>query len=296
MSRVSYWSNIVLAVSLLAAFVLLSSIHPLAQSKQPLVVVDVVVKPEVVMAGTPLNLEAVLTNHSNEQIVFGWSSSCGFDLGLEIDIRDSRGNQPTPTILLLRAMGKDTGPDGRQLNPEHDGHTHICLGNGGLRGLQPLGKDGNASPYDTLNSSVDLSQMYELQPGKYTVQVSRTDIKGRIWRSNSATFTVTPNPNYFPEIPCTVSGDVLVTVNDPSGATLPGAIVVVSPEANGKDVPRLVQTRAGGGGVARAGGVPCGFFDVFVSADKFIPYAHKSYLDQAVLPLKVTLQVWPPWP
>jgi hypothetical protein len=283
-------------VSLLITFGLISSIRPLAQSQQPLVVVDVAVKPEVVMAGTPLNLEAVLTNHSNEQIVFGWSSSCGFDLGLEIDIRDSRGNQPTPTILLLRAMGKDTGPDGRQLNPEHDGHAHVCLGNGGLRGLQPLGKDGNASPYDTQSSSVDLSQLYELQPGKYTVQVSRTDIKGRTWRSNLATFTVTPNPNYVPETPCTVSGDVLVTVSDPTGAMLSEAVVVVSPEVAGKDAPRLVQTRTGGSGVARAAGVPCGFFDVFVSADKFIPYAHKLYLGQAVLPLKVTLQVWPPWP
>lgn len=149
-------------------------------------------------------------------------------------------------------------------------------------------------PNDTLKTTVDLSKMYDLsQPGKYTVRVARVDNDQNTFQSNPVEFTVVSDPNYVPEIPCTVSGDLIVTVSDPSGAYMPNALVVVRPEANGKESPRPVQVTTSGAGTARAQGVSCGFVDVFVAADGFIPYSHKMYMEQPVAPLKVTLQTWP---
>jgi hypothetical protein len=247
----------------------------------PSATISLTVEPSVVMAEKPLTLEAILTNRSDKQMFFELALSCGFDATLDIKVRDDKGNQPSQTILLRRATHQDVGPDGRALNPEHDGHTHICMGSFAVRGVMPN---------DTLKTTVDLSQMYDLsQPGKYTVQVRRVDTNNNAWQSNSVEFTVVPNPNYTPEIPCTVSAEVTVIVNDPSGAVVPEAAVVLRPEGNAKE--RQVTT--GSAGVARAQGVPCGFVDVFVAGDGLTPYARKMYIGKPVVPLTVVLYPWP---
>jgi hypothetical protein len=263
-----------------AVLLIVASCLPIL-GQAPSATLSLTVEPSVVMAEKPLTLEAILTNHSDKQMFFGLAFSCGFDASLDIDVRDGSGNQPSQTILFRRAKGQDVGPDGRALNPEHDGHTYICVGSFGQRGVMPN---------DTLKTTVDLSRMYDLsQPGKYTVQVRRVDTNNNAWQSNSVEFTVVPNPNYTPEIPCTVSAEVMVMVNDPSGAVVPKAAVVFRPEGNAK----AQQVMTGSAGVARAQGVPCGFVDVFVAGDGLTPYARKMYIGKPVVPLTVVLYPWP---
>ncbi len=272
-----------------AAFLLIpmfsSWLAVVAQSQQPPITLDLTIRPEVVMAGTSVKLDAALTNHSNTEMVFDLSFACGFDLSLEIDIRDSKGNQPPQTGLFRRAKGEDIGPDSRTPEGEFHGHTIDCLRNSGRHGIMP---------HEGFRSIVDLDRMYDLsQPGKYTVQARRVDINNNAVQSDPIAFTVLPNPDYTPEVPCTTTALVTVTLNDPSGAAIPNAIVVFRPEGKGSNEPPRSQqltTNSAGIAVTRA---ECGFVDVFVGAYGFTPYANKTDLGHAEVPLKIMLYAWP---
>lgn len=187
--------------------------------QQPAATLDLTIKPDAFMEGTSATLQAILTNNSDKQIIFDLAYDCGFDLGLGIDVSDGRGYQPPETRHYRAAKGEDIGrePDGLRL---------VCAGDFGLHGVMPR---------ETLKTTVDLSQVYDIPPGKYTVRVTRVDTNHAVVQSNPVAITVLPNPNYVE--PCTVSGSVSMTVNDPSGSVVPSALVILRPEGTGTAPP-----------------------------------------------------------
>jgi hypothetical protein len=94
-----------------------------------------------------------------------------------------------------------------------------------------------------------------------------------------------------PPEPCSTLADIIVTVADPSGATLPNALVVVRQEGAGADASRLKILKTGADGVTRATPLPCNAaVDVWIAADGFTPYTRKVWTHENVTSLSVVLK------
>jgi hypothetical protein len=99
--------------------------------------------PESVKVGSTVELDIVVKNIADHPIVFGSYGLTHNETNFTYDVRGSAGNVPSDTPYM-------NGP-----GPQ-------------------FGKDtySNLKPEETLKLSIDLCKMFELTPGKYTVQLS----------------------------------------------------------------------------------------------------------------------------
>jgi hypothetical protein len=129
-----------------------------------------------VKAGSELKISVVLTNLSNQDLDLTWDGASRAEFDYTILVSDRDGHEPPDTQYLRAVRGKDSS------NP--DGKTQlVVLPSSGLRQVKPGG---------TLTDSIYLDKLYDLKPGKYTVQVERIDDSHKTVKSNTLTVTVTP--------------------------------------------------------------------------------------------------------
>ncbi|HEV2297872.1 MAG TPA: hypothetical protein VGR72_05080 [Candidatus Acidoferrales bacterium] len=121
--------------------------------------------------GSPLEVRIVLTNTTGQSRLIYQDTGGEFDYTIHVSGQDN--NEPPETRYFRAVKGKDSGKP-----------TLVVEHSGGLR----LVKAGG-----TLTDTIDLNQLYGLQPGKYTIQVERPDDDGKtVVKSNTITVTITP--------------------------------------------------------------------------------------------------------
>jgi hypothetical protein len=230
------------------------------------------VSPSNAKAGSNFVAEVDLTNNTKRRIgidvCLGKRVECNFD----IDIQDGQGNEALETRYLKAVRGEPTG-------------FPLLLSAPSIAGQ-------SVEPGETIKFVSDLPELFYLwRPGTYTVRVSRSD-NDPVVKSSPVTFTVEPNPQVeAPPEPCTTTADIIVTVSDPTSATIPNALVVVRQEGAGADTSRLKVLRTVADGMTRATPLPCNAaVDVFVAADGLTPYTRKVWTNENVTSLSVVLK------
>jgi len=130
--------------------------------------------PEV-KAGSNLNVAIVLTNLSDKQLLV-YTSGLG-ERDYTIRVLDKDGQEPLETRYLRAIRGKDTSDAVSKT-------TLVVVGGGGFHDVRPGGM---------FQLTTDLSQLYVLKPGKYTVRAERLDDETKATvKSNAITVTVNP--------------------------------------------------------------------------------------------------------
>lgn len=124
-----------------------------------------------VKEGSPLDVTIVLTNTTSQPRWIYQDISGEFDYSIRVS---GRGNNEPPETRYFRAVkGKDSGKP-----------TIVVAHGGGPR----LVKAG-----ETLTDTIDVNKLYDLQPGKYKIQVERLDDdKKAPVKSNTIMLTVVP--------------------------------------------------------------------------------------------------------
>jgi hypothetical protein len=257
---------------ILALVVLLPAIEIYSQAPAAPYSLKLDVSPRSAKAGSNFAVEVDLTNTTSKPIgvpvCLGMSVECNFD----IDLRDSQGKPALETRYLKAVRGEPTGPP-------------LLISAPSIAGK-------GAQPGETIKFASNLPELFYLwRPGTYTIQVSRSDSE-TVVKSSPVTFTVEPNPEAVPPPePCSTFADIIVTVSDPTRATLSNALVVVRQEGAGADESRLKVLRTGSNGMTRATRLPCNAaVDVFVAADGFTPHTRKVWTHDNVTSLSVVLK------
>lgn len=94
-----------------------------------------------------------------------------------ISISDKDGQEPLETGYLRAVRGKGTSDPVSKTSL-------VIVGGGGLHGVRPG---------ESFDLTIDLTKLYVLKPGKYTVQVERLDNESKeLVKSNAVTLTVNP--------------------------------------------------------------------------------------------------------
>jgi len=165
-----------IAHSTLAALIVFTCAAPSqqagsAQGTNPTFSLSISAAQEVVKSGSAVTVQVVLTNISDHKIGFPWL------LGhpawnYELNVRDSQGNavQPAPRNWV-----------------DKDGRHHARIRAGSVTAL-------SLEPGEAMKHEFDVRDFKTLaQPGKYTIQVQRTDDESKSEvKSNTLTVTVTP--------------------------------------------------------------------------------------------------------
>jgi hypothetical protein len=178
------WKSIPVGFAILFAIALTG----VAQSDKPPVTITVSA-PQTGKLGSKIQLDIVLTNVSNH-IVGGYFEDLSHgELNFDFDVRDSQGQTVPETCYMKAVEGAPRGSCPDYILRTHKGFSEDSI-----------------KPGETVTASADLSQLYDLQPGTYTVQLSwfekrtryRDPLKSRppagviTAKSNIATVTVTP--------------------------------------------------------------------------------------------------------
>jgi hypothetical protein len=160
----------------------------IAQNAKPPVSITINA-PQTVKVGSKIRLDVTMTNISNHVVHGHFEDLAHGELNFDFDVRDSQG-QPVPqTCYMKGAQGADRGSC-----PEFIFRTHKGYG------------DDLLKPGETITASADLIDLYDLQPGTYTVQVSWFEGRTRyrnpqqprppngtaVAQSNIVSITVTP--------------------------------------------------------------------------------------------------------
>jgi hypothetical protein len=138
----------------------------------------------------------------------------------------------------------------------------------------------NAGDYDT--HTVGLTYLYDLStPGKYSAYAEVADPLSHVWlRTNTATFEMRPpSPSQTPSL-------LTVLVEDPSGAPIPGASVIVQHWVHSFDPAKPQHAVLDGiASVDDQGRITIhltpGSYDVFVSEEAFVPIATSVLIYEA---------------
>lgn len=126
---------------------------------------------DVVKVGSEVSLAIRMRNISNQEIYYAWGAGPVFD----VQIHDRDGKSAPETELGLRIHGKDP-----RFAQQDSFHEPVIL--------RTLGPEKDYDETFSLNRFYDLNE-----PGKYTVQVQRLDLRSKILvKSNAISLTVTP--------------------------------------------------------------------------------------------------------
>jgi hypothetical protein len=148
-----------------------------AQSTKPSFSVAVSANQRTVKSGSEIRVRIVLTNVSDKELATYQDGATRGELDYTIDVLDGNGKEPPETKYLRAVRNKDAAEPGETT-------TLVVLRDAGMRSLKSKG---------TLTDILDLSKLYDLQPGTYTLQVERTDEESKtVVKSNKITLTVIP--------------------------------------------------------------------------------------------------------
>ncbi len=128
-----------------------------------------------VSAGSDITLSVVLTNISGQDLGITFDNGARGEFDYTISVLDGKGREPSETKYYRAATGKNASDPG-------EATTLVVAPSSGLRLLKPGG---------TFKSSIILRKLYDLQIGKYTIQVERIDAKSQTMvKSNMITVVV----------------------------------------------------------------------------------------------------------
>jgi hypothetical protein len=122
----------------------------LTQEKEPQFSITISA-PQTVKAGATVPLVIAVKNISTAQIGFLTDVSSALVFDFLFHVQDSDGKEPLETPYYQEAQGKDP-------------HTTVS---------SRLHKGNSLSPGETLKLNMDLTQLFDFRPGKYTIQLSR---------------------------------------------------------------------------------------------------------------------------
>jgi hypothetical protein len=141
--------------SLLCAPILLGvlGVFSLAQATHPpaTLVIDAI---PTVKLGSTIDLKITLANVSSKGIIGNFEDVSHSELNYDVDVRDAEGNSAVLTPYMKAIEGLDQDEDRRYLVRTH-------LGVGGYL----------VKPGEKIVGNADLTQLYVLKPGTYSVQV-----------------------------------------------------------------------------------------------------------------------------
>jgi len=130
----------------------------------------------VMKAGAEVRINVVLTNISDREIYINVSGGPG-ELDYTVSVLDRSGHEAPETKYLRALRGEDASDPGETT-------TLVVARSFGLRDVKPG---------ETFRSSIDLGKLYDLQPGKYTIQLERIEEETHpVVKSNTITVTVAP--------------------------------------------------------------------------------------------------------
>ena len=179
------------------------------QTAQPAFSIHIYTVQNVVRAGSPVDVEIVLTITTT--IPFTQSRGHRAELEYSVDVRDIKGD-PAPESMNLK-VAKDKGTDGL---------TRVQLDRESMV-LAVLPEPGT-----TFWEDLDLSNLFDLsRPGKYTVQVSRFDPKSKAnVKSNTITVTV-EEAAYFDQRFVHAAAPFLLAITTPDDTVKSGSDVPI---------------------------------------------------------------------
>ncbi|MGA9511658.1 MAG: hypothetical protein WBV55_23750 [Candidatus Sulfotelmatobacter sp.] len=150
-----------------------------AQEKQPSFSLTISA-PQTVKAGAAVPLGITAKNLSSTPIRFAIDISNNLAFDFLFSVKDSEGEDALETPYFQAVEGKD---------PHTTYHSRMH-------------KDPSLSPGETLKLNMDLTQLFDFKPGKYTIQLSRPQshlptpmeptLYGPFVTSNIVSLTVTP--------------------------------------------------------------------------------------------------------
>jgi hypothetical protein len=130
----------------------------------------------VVKVGSEVKISIVLTNLFDQEMFVTWDNGNRGELDYMISVLDRDGHEPLETKYFRAARGKDSADPGETT-------ALVIAPSSGSRQVKAGG---------TLTDSIYLNKLYDLKPGKYTVQVERIDDSHRTVKSNMLAVTLTP--------------------------------------------------------------------------------------------------------
>jgi hypothetical protein len=148
-----------------------------AQGTRPSFSVTISVPQDVVAAGSEVKVKITLKNTSNHDI--GIPKSPADDQGgsyNKITVRDEEGNLVADNATIAARTDKHKGTQSELMNLTME--TIILF---------------TVKPGESLKDGIKLSEIYDLsKPGKYSIELERTDDTKTVVKSNTITLTVTP--------------------------------------------------------------------------------------------------------
>jgi len=142
---------------------------PPTQSSKPTFSISLTADKDINKVGSEVRVKATVTNISNSKIALGRSMDDRGEFEFAIDVHNDKGTVP-PLTEYGRGVIKHEIPV-----------------------MVPYGGYSNLQPGETFKSELIVTKLFELSPGKYTVQLERTEESTlRIIKSNSVSVTVTP--------------------------------------------------------------------------------------------------------
>lgn len=160
----------------------------IAQSAKPPVSITIDAT-QTVKAGSKIPVDVTMTNISHHVVHGHFEDLAHGELNFDFDVHDSQG-QPVPETCYMKGVeGADRGSCPEFIFRTHKGYA-----------------DDLIKPGQTITASANLSELYDLQPGTYTVQVSWFEGRTRyrnpqqprppngtpVAQSNIVSITVTP--------------------------------------------------------------------------------------------------------
>jgi hypothetical protein len=116
----------------------------------------VITSPKSVKSGASALLDVSVTNNTNHKIAFGLEDVTRAEFNFDFEVRDSRGNLVPESRYMKAVKLEDQGPGPRMVVT--------------TRVAQP-----DLKPGQTLTTQADLSKLFQLEPGTYSVQLSRAE-------------------------------------------------------------------------------------------------------------------------
>jgi hypothetical protein len=112
--------------------------------------------PPAIKAGAEAKVEIEVKNISNHAITFGADDLSHSEKNFAFEVRDSAGKLAPETRYMKAVNGEEQGPGPQMVILNH-------LGSATLK------------PGETLKGTANLAELFELQPGQYTVQLWRAE-------------------------------------------------------------------------------------------------------------------------
>jgi hypothetical protein len=112
--------------------------------------------PATIKEGAQAKVEIEVKNTSNHTITFGADDLSHSEKNFAFEVRDSAGKLAPETRYMKAVNGEEQGPGPRMVILNHLGSVTLKAG-------------------ETLKGSANLTELFELQPGQYTVQLWRVE-------------------------------------------------------------------------------------------------------------------------